>query len=145
MAAEMAGLFAPAGAAAAPTRDEPDAKKAKLHPERLAKWNGVAARALNPTGVSDLHAASTKDLWEWAAKGDKNCPYFSELAADESQGGAYRQGVGLSKAVFGYSVVAYSCFFKYIFIFNIFSLSFQSFVYAGGGSHRRSDRTAGDR
>lgn len=95
--ADMGALFAPSAAAVPPTRAESDAKKAKLHPERLAKWNSVAARALKPTGVSDLHAASLKDLWEWAKKGDKNCPYFTELAADESQGGLYRQGVGLSK------------------------------------------------
>ena len=57
----------------------------------------VAAKALDPYGVSSVADVSLETLWKIITKGDKFVHHFSNLAATEETGGDYRIGVGVSQ------------------------------------------------
>ena len=61
---------------------------------KLRRYDKMAAQCLNPEGVSPIHAADLKGVWEMAAAGNKGAAYFTELADMDD----YRRGVGLSRA-----------------------------------------------
>lgn len=61
---------------------------------KLRRYDKMAAQCLNPEGVSPIHAADLKAVWEMAAAGNKGATYFSELCDTDD----YRRGVGISRA-----------------------------------------------
>ena len=61
---------------------------------KLRRYDKMAAQCLNPEGVSPIHKADLRGVWEMAMAGNKGAQYFSELCdADD-----YRRGVGISRA-----------------------------------------------
>ena len=54
-------------------------------------------QAFDPSGVSTLDEAPLETVWNIVKSGDKWAKFFSELAADDTTGGEYRVGVGLSR------------------------------------------------
>jgi hypothetical protein len=75
------------------------ASKKKVIEQRikLTNFDTVAAKALDPWGVSVLADAPLDKLWTIVKKGDKFAKFFSELAATDETGGDYRVGLGLSR------------------------------------------------
>ena len=91
----VAGLFGAAAGASAGIADA----EVKVQERRimLKNWDTVAAQCLNPYGPSYAEEFSLKTLWKATNKGNKACAFHSEFAADETQGGDYRRGIGLSR------------------------------------------------
>jgi hypothetical protein len=66
---------------------------------QLKNIDTLAAKALDPWGVSVLDQIDLGSLWKMICKGDKFCKFFTELAAtsENSPDHVFRQGVGLSR------------------------------------------------
>ena len=87
--AQPANIF---GAAAAGVEQKQKEKRTMLK-----NCDSIAAKALDPWGVSVLQDISLPALWNLAKNDDKYAVHFSNLAATEAEGGAYRVGIGLSQ------------------------------------------------
>jgi hypothetical protein len=61
--------------------------------EKLKNIDTVAAKILDPWGVSAIDEVPLDCLWAIVKRGDKWCKFHSELASD----GDYRVGIGLSR------------------------------------------------
>jgi hypothetical protein len=66
---------------------------------QLKNIDTLAAKALDPWGISVLDEIDLGTLWTMVCKGDKYCKFFSEIAAtsENSPDHVYRQGIGLSR------------------------------------------------
>ena len=90
IALAMNGLFD--DAAVAPVKGQEREKRIKLK-----NCDHVAAKALDPFGVSVIEDIALDALAEIAEKGDKFTKFFSEYFADNDSGGNYRKGIALSR------------------------------------------------
>jgi hypothetical protein len=73
-------------------------KKTKKAPRTMIKnCDSVAAKCLDPWGCSVLKDLSLEKVWEQAKRGDDYCKYNTNLAADDSNGGDFRVGIGISQ------------------------------------------------
>ena len=61
---------------------------------KLRRYDKMAAQCLNPEGVSPIHNADLRGVWELAMLGNKDAKYFSELCDEDD----YQRGVGISSA-----------------------------------------------
>lgn len=91
-ASAMAGLFPEAAAPGAVNADGEREKRIKLK-----NCDHVAAKALEPFGVSVIDDIALDALAQIAEKGDKFAKFYSEFFATDADGGDYRQGVALSR------------------------------------------------
>lgn len=80
------------GAAAVGTDEKPKGKRSMLK-----NCDSVAAKGLDPWGISVLSDVPLDTLWKIIHKGDKYAHFYSNLAAEDAHGGAYRVGIGLSQ------------------------------------------------
>ena len=103
--AAKAAPQAPGGAssaAAAPSayeallgkRQGDDMEEGEERRTKLRRYDKMAAQCLNPEGVSPIHKADLRGVWEMAMAGNKGAKYFSELCDEDG----YRRGVGISRA-----------------------------------------------
>ena len=96
MSSEAAGLFAPA--ADVRLSDASVAGGPKVRRTKLYKYDAVASQLFDHHGLSINKSLSTKELWAAAARGSVKAAFHTELAADDSTGGFYRIGVGVSQS-----------------------------------------------